>query len=249
MRLSHALLGAVVGAQVAYSRLPQRALVGATKGIVGLVTAASAAETVEARGPARAARLLGAAAATGFAAELVGTRTGRPFGRYAYSSLLGPKVRDVPLLAAAPWTMMARPAWVVAGLTSQERLKRIALAGGALAAWDVFIDPRMVRDGYWTWPAGGRYEDVPWTNFAGWWLVGSLGAALTSVLDPDDDPVYDGDGALALYVWTWVGETFANAVLWRRPRVAVAGGLAMGAFAVPAVLTRSRRRAAGTLPA
>jgi putative membrane protein len=48
------------------------------------------------------------------------------------------------------------------------------------------------------------------------------------------------DGALALYVWTWVGETFANAVLWRTPRVAAAGGAAMGAFAVPALMARRR---------
>ncbi len=48
----------------------------------------------------------------------------------------------------------------------------------------------------------------------------------------------DNDAALALYVWTWLGELFANAALWQRPRVAVAGGLAMGAFAVPALWRR-----------
>jgi putative membrane protein len=50
----------------------------------------------------------------------------------------------------------------------------------------------------------------------------------------------DGDGALALYLWTWIGETFASAVLWRRPKVALAGGAAMGAFAVPALFARRR---------
>ena len=46
------------------------------------------------------------------------------------------------------------------------------LAAGALTAWDVFLDPRMVREGYWTWPGGGRYEGVPASNFAGWFVTG-----------------------------------------------------------------------------
>jgi putative membrane protein len=99
----------------------------------------------------------------------------------------------------------------------------------------------MVREGYWTWPGGGRYEDVPLSNFAGWALIGGAVFAVWSVLDPGDDPEADGDGALALYTWTWVGETFASAVLWRRPRVALAGSAAMGAFAAPALAARLRR--------
>ena len=50
------------------------------------------------------------------------------------------------------------------------------------------------------------------------------------------------DGALALYGWTWIGETFANAALWKRPRVAIAGGAAMGALALPALRRRWSRR-------
>ena len=120
--------------------------------------------------------------------------------------------------------------------------RRVLAAAGALTAWDVFLDPRMVREGYWTWPGGGRYEDVPATNFLGWLVTGAGIFALWSAIDPHDDPVYDGDDALALYAWTWIGETFANAILWRRPRVALAGGAAMGAFAVP------RSRAASPAP-
>jgi len=98
----------------------------------------------------------------------------------------------------------------------------------------------MVREGYWSWPGGGRYEGVPASNFAGWLLTGLLVFALAARADGDDDPPADGDGALALYVWTWTGEAVANAVLWRRPRVAAAGSLAMGAFAVPALAARLR---------
>ena len=224
MRASGGLRGALAAAQVVYGRLPPRRLVGATRGIVGLMLAASSAEAIEARGVRRGGGAVAAAGALGFAAELAGVATGRPFGHYTYSGQLGPRVGGVPLLAAAAWAMMARPSWVVAGLISRRRAPRIALAAGALTAWDVFLDPRMAREGYWSWPGGGRYEGVPASNFLGWFVTGAGVFAVWSMLDGDDEPLVDGDGALALYTWTWVGETFANAVLWRRPVVA-AGGL------------------------
>jgi putative membrane protein len=225
----------VAVAQVAYglgARGPR-----ATRALVGLMLAASLAEAVAARGVRRGAGAVAAAGAGGFAAELAGVATGRPFGHYAYSGKLGPRVRGVPLLAAGAWALMARPAWVTAGLLARRRAARIPLAAGALTAWDVFLDPRMAREGYWTWERRGRYEGIPASNFAGWLATAAGVFALWSAIDGGDD---HGDGALFIYAWTWAGETFANAVLWRRPRVAVAGGLAMGAFAVPALWRRWR---------
>jgi len=240
-RLARGLLGALILAQVGYSRLPDRHLTAATRSIVGLMLAASVADAVAARGLRRGAGAVTAAGALGFGAELVGVATGRPFGHYHYGPGLGPGVRGVPLLAAAAWAMMARPAWVVAGLIARRPAARVPLAAGALTAWDVYLDPRMARDGFWTWPGGGRYEGVPLSNFAGWFAVGLPVFAVWAVIDGDDDPERDGDGALALYTWTWLGEGFAQLVLWRRPVVAAAGGLAMGAFAAPALWHRSRR--------
>ncbi len=233
------LFGLLVAAQVAYGRLPEHRRVGATRGIVGLMLATSAAEAAEARGPRRGPALVAAAGGLGFAAELVGVATGRPFGHYAYGPGLGPQVGRVPVLAAAAWAMMARPAWVVAGWVARSPVLRVLAAAGALTAWDVFLDPRMVRDGYWTWPGGGSYEGVPLSNFAGWYGTALLVFATRALLDSDDDP-REGDGALALYGWTWIGETFATAVIWRRLPVAVAGGAAMGAYALPALVRRLR---------
>jgi len=136
--------------------------------------------------------------------------------------------------------MMARPSWVIAGTIDRRPAVRVPLAAGALTAWDVFLDPRMARDGYWSWPQGGRYEGIPASNYLGWLGTGGAVFAVWAMLDGDDDPAGNGDGALALYVWTWVGEAVANVLFWRRPRVAAAGGLAMGAFALPALLRRLR---------
>ena len=236
MKASRALLAALAGAQVAYGRIPGERGPGATRALVLLMLGASATEAAEARGAGPVA----AAGAIGFAAELAGVATGRPFGHYHYSGKLGPRVGGVPLLAGAAWAMMARPSWVAAGWIAPRRLPRVALASAALTAWDVFLDPRMAREGYWTWPGGGRYEGIPASNFLGWWVTGLGVFGVWSLLEPDAPDARD-DGALALYAWTWLGETFANAALWRRPRVAAAGALAMGAVAVPAL----RRRLGG----
>jgi len=242
-RLFGVLFGALVVTQLFYGRIARLRTPAGTKAIVGLLLGASSAEAVAARGPLRGGALVGSAGALGFAAELAGVATGKPFGHYSYTSLLGRKVGGVPIAAAAAWAMMTRPAWVVAGLLARRRAVRVALAAWALTAWDVFLDPRMVREGYWIWPDGGRYEGVPTSNFLGW-LVTSAGVfALWALIDRDDEPALDGDGALALYTWTWIGELVANLFIWRRPRVALAGGLAMGAVAIPALLVRRRKPA------
>lgn len=240
--LFRALFGALVLTQLVYGKVARLRTPAGTKAIVALLLGASSADAVAARGARRGAALVGSAAALGFATELAGVATGRPFGRYTYSSLLGRKVGGVPLAAAAAWAMMARPAWVVAGLLTRRRGARVVLAAGALTAWDVFLDPRMVREGYWSWPGGGRYEGIPASNFLGWLATGAGVFAVWALVDGDDDPLGDGDGALTLYAWTWVGELVANVFIWRRPRVAAAGGAAMGAFAVPALLARRRAR-------
>ena len=96
------------------------------------LAAAFALDTVEA---CRHATLVGQVLVitddAGFAAELAGVATGRPFGHYGYTERLGPKVRDVPVLAAAAWALLARPSWVVGGLLTRRRAPRVALAAGA----------------------------------------------------------------------------------------------------------------------
>jgi carotenoid biosynthesis protein len=233
LRAARALLGGLAAAQVAYG-LRRPAAPAATRAIVALMVGATGAEGVAARGLRRGALPAAAAGAIGFAAELVGVATGRPFGRYSYSDKLGPRVGGVPLLAAGAWAALARPAWVSAGWLTPRPLLRVPAAAAALTAWDVFLDPRMAREGYWRWPAGGRYEGVPASNFAGWLATGTAAFAVVAAPDARDD------GALALYVWTWASEAFANAALWRRPLTAAAGTLAMGAVAGPALWRRRR---------
>ena len=170
---------------------------------------------------------------SGWASRLFGVATGRPFGRYRYSDKLGPRAAGVPpLLAAAAWALMARPAWAVAeARVAPRRRVRVPLACGTHRVGRV---PRSA-DGarrLLDVASGGRYG-VPVSNFGGWLATSLAVFAAWSRLD-GDDRARDG-GAVAL-LWTWLGETLASTVLWQRPRVALAGSLAMGAFALPALV-------------
>ena len=148
----------------------------------------------------------------------------------------------MPLLAAAAWAMMARPAWVVAGLLSRAARARVPLAAGALTAWDVFLDPRMVREGYWSWPGGGRYEGVPASNFAGWFVTGAGVFAAWAALDRDDDPTATRRRARALRLDVGRRERSPTPCLWRAARASAAAGgaAAMGAFARAGAAARLR---------
>lgn len=236
----YARLGALMLAQVIYG-VQRRGGPRPTGAMLVAILATSGAETVAARGRRRGGGILAIAAGTGFVAELIGVRTGRPFGRYAYSRQLGPRLAGVPLLAGGAWAALARPAWIAAGSITPARRPRIVVAATALTAWDVFLDPRMVREGFWRWQRPGRYEGIPLTNFLGWWVTSTVAFALISAVD-DVAPTSADDAALMLYAWTWMGETFANAAFWDQPRVAAVGGLAMGSIAIPAVTGRWARR-------
>jgi uncharacterized membrane protein len=233
-------LGALIAAQVVHGRRSAPPPPASTRRMLAAMLATSAIEAVEAQGPRRGFGALTAAGLTGFGAELIGVATDRPFGAYRYSAQLGPRVGGVPVLAAAAWAIMARPAWIAAGWIAPGRWGRVPLAAAALAGWDVYLDPRMAQEGYWTWERPGRYAGIPASNFAGWFLTGCAVFSLLAVVDSAPPGPRD-DGALALYVWTWLGEAVANGVLWRRRGVAAAGAAAMGAVAVPAVRARRQR--------
>jgi uncharacterized membrane protein len=234
---SWTLVAATVLAQIAYPLTSGAVRDRLTVVTVVLFAAASLTHALVTRGPRTAAVLVTVAGGLGLAVEAVGTATGFPFGAYSYTGSLGPTVLGVPWVIPLAWTMMAWPAWLVAGRLARRTPVRVALAGWALASWDVFLDPQMVDAGHWTW-AGG---DIPLTNYAGWLGVALVMTALLSTVADrsghDDRPMY------TLYLWTYFSSVLAHAVFLDLPDSAFWGGLAMGPVAIPlaVVLWRSRR--------
>ncbi|RCG22854.1 carotenoid biosynthesis protein [Sphaerisporangium album] len=221
-----------------------------TSVVVLLLAASVVAFTSAAHGPRRAGAAFGAAVAAGYAAEWVGIRTGVPFGTYRYTDLLWPRPGGVPVVVAVAWGGMGLAAHAVASMATRTqrrgastprrgRLARLAVGALALTAWDLFLDPQMIRLGLWTWAEEGPYRGVPLSDFAGWLVVSLLVMALI-------DPVLTGTstGAAAVYTVMAFMETLAFAAVFvpPDPLVAATGGTAMGLFAALAWTRRIRGR-------
>lgn len=173
----------------------------------------------------------------GWLLEFVGSRTGVLFGRYDYTDRLRPQIARVPVVIPLAWIMMMAPAWAVARLLvpGAGPLGFALLAGGAFAAWDLFLDPQMVTWGFWRWHDGGPYFGIPLRNLVGWFL-GASALSLASVLlfGPLEVPVMP---LFAVYVTTWVLETIGQTFFWRLKGSAAVGFLGMGVFIVLAAFT------------
>jgi putative membrane protein len=193
-------------------------------------------------------RRAGVAAATTAVAttavERIGTATGVPFGRYAYTRALQPQIAHVPAIVPLAWFALGLPARETAHAALGERstpAARIALGSAALTAWDLFLDPQMVGEGYWAWVRRGVYRGIPLSNYLGWFVTGlGVMALLEAALPPAAD-ASDADGALVgEYAYMGVMETIGFARYFRDPVVAVVGGLGMLPIAVTAVVRKFR---------
>jgi putative membrane protein len=192
-----------------------------------------------------------AAAAVGcglaWGVELVGLRTGLPFGRYSYTGSLRPTLGGVPAIVPLAWTALGLASLSLGRRLVRGRLTVALVGGGALASWDLFLDPQMVADGHWRWHSPQwtipGVPGIPVSNFAGWLVVAVLLIGILDRVLPANQPVcgrsrpFGGstaDGVTAtVYLWTYGSEVLAGIAFFHRPSVAVVGGVVMGAFAIP----------------
>lgn len=245
-RLPWALLGALVLTQICYPLTGGGLRAGLTVLTVVLGYLLSVSHALLTRGVRAAAALVATATLGGFAVEAIGVATGFPFGTYDYSGQLGPKVLGVPLIIPLAWTWMAWPAWLAAVRLARGRAGRIVLAGAGLAAWDLFLDPQMVAEGYWRWldptPALPGVPGIPIGNYLGWLgfallLMTALTFAAGPAADragPDDVPM------LALWFWTYASSVLAHLVFLDLPGSAVWGAVGMGVVVIPLAVRLSR---------
>jgi putative membrane protein len=209
-----------------------------TTAVVVLLAAAAACTATVSAGWRRAAAAVVAATAVGLAVEVIGTRTGLPFGEYDYTGALEPEVLGVPLVVALAWAGMGLPAWAVAGRLVRSTWARIAVGAVALTGWDLFLDPQMVAEGYWTWPGGGAYRGIPLSNFAGWLLVSAVLMGVFAAVVPEARSVL----AAAAYLLMAGMEVLGFLLFFGDAVVALAGGVVCVPLGVAAVAGADRLR-------
>lgn len=158
--------------------------------------------------------------------EVASTRVGIPFGLYHYTGDTAGQelfVAGVPFMDSLSFTFLAYASFCLARVALAGRRAspaRLAVTAGFLMMLlDVVIDPLAVRGERWFlgrifyYPEGGEYFGVPLSNFAGWWLVGTLGVGgyLAVAGVPNGRPaagvaLYYAVLAFNLAVTAWIGE-------------------------------------------
>ena len=115
--------------------------------------------------------------------ELAGTGTGLPFGVYGYTPLLGYKIGNlVPFNIPTSWFFMLYASLAICGRLLPAKDDGAskwwwAFVGGlVLTAWDVSLDPAMVKNQFWLWSVPDLSGT---TETAAWWQEASL-ALLTA---------------------------------------------------------------------
>jgi uncharacterized membrane protein len=180
----------------------------------------------------------------GFVAELVGDKTGFPFGSYDYAPGMWLQIAGVPLIVPLAWAMMGWPAFVAGRMIGKPWM-----GAPILAAWDLFLDPQMVKDGRWTWAksAWPKINGVPLSNFIGWLVVAGI---MMVLLDRGVNHNVDFEGIpLMVLVWTWLSSIVGHVLFFGLRGSGIVGGIVMSITMVPVVLVflgSTRRQTGGS---
>ena len=114
--------------------------------------------------------------------EMIGVRTGVPYGTFSYQLDLGPMVFGVPVGLPVFFFPILLNSYLLALLVLGpiSLPTRFGLALAFVLAMDLVLDPGAVALGFWAWTDPGAYYGVPAVNYAGWVLSGSVGLCIVS---------------------------------------------------------------------
>jgi uncharacterized membrane protein len=210
-------------------------------------------------GLARTVRTFAIVTVLSYLAELLGSTTGFPFGKYHYTEVLRPQIAGVPLLIPLAWMMMLPPAWAIAQiiLSKNPNLNHDpAKEHGAsvhevpqrktteFPSWD-FV-PLVVKHcllsalAFTAWDLFLDPQMVGW-GFWAWDKPGlyfgiPLGNYLgwivvSAIITLVANPKNLPIGPLALvYALTWILQTIGQGIFWSQPGPALVGFIGSGVF-------------------
>lgn len=113
--------------------------------------------------------------------ESLSLRTGFPFGHYYFTTVMGPKLFQLPVLLLLAYLGMGYCSWVMSllvcgrvstPLTGGRLFLVPAAASFMMLAWDLSMEADWSTvDRAWVWRDGGAFYGVPLSNFFGWYLT------------------------------------------------------------------------------
>lgn len=169
--------------------------------------------------------------------EIIGSKTGWPFGSYVYDDSLGIKIAGVPVLVPFAWIMMAHPVLIAARKTIPSWA--FLYGGAGLMVWYLFLDPQMVAAGRWSWDVVGPHvpfqPEIPLSNSAGWLFAGMGLMALLNLILPKERRKAGVNSTIPdlFLAWTIFSGVVGNLFFFDRIGVALVGGLAFAIWIAP----------------
>jgi putative membrane protein len=127
----------------------------------------------------RALVALAALTAYAYGIELVGVRTGWPYGEFSYGVDLGPMLfGEVPLALPVFFFPLVLNSYLLvlllAGWRARSTPLRLLATVATVLVVDLVLDPGAVAIGFWTYAGGGPIYGVPLSNYAGWVLSATV---------------------------------------------------------------------------
>lgn len=116
--------------------------------------------------------------------ENVAITTGIPYGQFEYGQLIGATIGKVPWTVGFAWTpiLFGAVAIIQNRFSQTSWWKQIILIGVVMTLFDLVLDPGSVALSFWTWHQPWGFYSVPWSNFGGWMVTSSIGAAIMLVV-------------------------------------------------------------------
>jgi putative membrane protein len=120
-----------------------------------------------------------------FIAEASGVSIGFPFGDYAYTNALGPKLLDVPLAIPSLWLGVLITSWKAADRFL--RYRHVVVAAIVATAFDAVLEFAADSLDLWHWQGGMPTE----LNFISWFAISYLGLSLLKryAVEKEADPL------------------------------------------------------------
>jgi putative membrane protein len=117
-----------------------------------------------------------------FLCQASGANLGFPFGEYAYTDLLGPRLLDVPMVTPFMWLAVLIPCWVASGLFL--KYKHVAVAALLATVFDAVLE--FAADGLdlWHWKDGMPTE----LNYISWFALSYASLALLRSTADEREP-------------------------------------------------------------
>lgn len=99
--------------------------------------------------------------------EIIGVKSGVPFGSYFYGNALGPMVYNVPWLVGLNWVLLSYMTATLANQFSVKGFYQVIIASLFMVAFDVVLEQNASTMHMWYW----QNNRIPFQNFAMWFAL------------------------------------------------------------------------------